>query len=36
MNLEKEGEEWKEYNSAVRWIVITIIISVLLTIFLIA
>ena len=34
MNLEKEGEEWKEYNSAVRWIVITIIISVLLTIFL--
>ena len=34
MALEKEGEEWKEYNSAVRWMVITVTVSVLLTIFL--
>lgn len=33
MALEKEGEEWKEYNSAVRWMVITAIISISLTIF---
>ena len=35
MALEKEGEEWKEYNSAVRWMVITAVISVAITIFLI-
>ncbi len=34
MALEKEGEEWKEYNSAVRWMVITVLLSVLITIFL--
>ena len=34
MAIEKEGEEWKEYNSAVRWMVITGIITVALTIFL--
>ena len=34
MAVEKEGEEWKEYNSAVRWMVITAIISVLVTIIL--
>ena len=33
MALEKEGEEWKEYNSAVKWMVITILISIVLTIF---
>ena len=33
MALEKEGEEWKEYNSAVKWMVITAIISVVLTVF---
>ena len=33
MALEKEGEEWKEYNDAVRWMVITGLISVGLTIF---
>ncbi len=32
MALEKEGEEWKEYNSAVRWMLITVIISVAVTI----
>lgn len=32
MALEKEGEEWKEYNSAVRWMVIACAISVVLTI----
>ncbi len=31
MALEKEGEEWKEYNSAVRWMVITISISIAVT-----
>lgn len=34
MALEKEGEEWKEYNSAVRWMVITVLLSVLITVFL--
>lgn len=34
MTLEKEGEEWKEYNSAVRWMVITVLLSVLITVFL--
>ena len=34
MALEKEGEEWKEYNSAVKWMVITITISILVTLFL--
>ena len=34
MALEKEGEEWKEYNSAVRWMVITITLSVIVTLFL--
>ncbi len=34
MALEKEGEEWKEYNSAVRWTVITIVISVIITLIL--
>ncbi len=34
MALEKEGEEWKEYNSAVRWMVITISISVVVTLIL--
>ena len=34
MALEKEGEEWKEYNNAVRWMVITVTISVLITILL--
>ena len=32
MALEKEGEEWKEYNSAVRWMVVACAISVVLTI----
>ena len=34
MAIEKEGEEWKEYNSAVRWMVITVLLSVLITVFL--
>jgi len=34
MALEKEGEEWKEYNSAVRWMVITITLSFVVTLFL--
>ena len=34
MAIEKEGEEWKEYNSAVRWMVITITLSVIVTILL--
>ena len=34
MALEKEGEEWKEYNSAVRWMVITITVSIIITLFL--
>ena len=34
MAVEKEGEEWKEYNSAVRWMVITVSISVAVTLFL--
>ena len=34
MALEKEGEEWKEYNSAVRWMVITVGLSLVITIFL--
>ena len=34
MALEKEGEEWKEYNSAVRWMVITISLSIVVTILL--
>ena len=34
MAVEKKGEEWEEYNSAVRWMVITVIISTLITIFL--
>ena len=34
MALEKEGEEWKEYNSAVRWMVITITLSFIVTLFL--
>ncbi len=33
MALEKEGEEWKEYNSAVRWMIITAIISIVVTVF---
>ena len=33
MALEKEGEEWKEYNSAVRWMVIACSISFALTVF---
>lgn len=34
MALEKEGEEWKEYNSAVRWMVITVTVSVVVTLLL--
>ena len=34
MAIEKEGEEWKEYNSAVRWMVITVSVSVVVTLFL--
>ena len=34
MAVEKKGEEWEEYNSAVRWMVITVIISTIITIFL--
>lgn len=34
MAIEKEGEEWKEYNSAVRWMVITFAISIVVTILL--
>ena len=33
MALGREGEEWKEYNSAVKWMVITVTISVAVTIF---
>ncbi|MBR2923032.1 MAG: type IV secretory system conjugative DNA transfer family protein [Alphaproteobacteria bacterium] len=33
MALGREGEEWKEYNSAVKWMVITVTISVAITIF---
>ena len=32
MALQKEGEEWKEYNNAVRWMIITASISIILTI----
>ena len=31
---EKRGEEWEEYDKAVQWMVITVIISLVLTIFL--
>ena len=34
MALEKEGEEWKEYNSAVRWMVIAVTLSIIITLFL--
>ncbi|MBR1948611.1 MAG: hypothetical protein IKA30_02325, partial [Alphaproteobacteria bacterium] len=33
MALEREGEEWQEYNSAVRWMVITSVLSILVTVF---
>ena len=33
MAIEKEGEEWKEYNSAVKWMLIAAGISIVLTIF---
>lgn len=34
MAIEKEGEEWKEYNSAVRWMVITVVLAVVITLLL--
>ena len=34
MAVSKTGEEWEEYNKAVRWVTIAIIISVIITIFL--
>ncbi len=33
MAIQKEGEEWKEYNNAVRWMSIVAIVSLLITIF---
>ena len=32
MAIKKEGEEWKEYNSAVRWMSLATIISLIVTI----
>ncbi len=32
--MAKTGEEWEEYNSAVRWVALTVIITLLVTIFL--
>ena len=29
--MEKKGEEWKEYNSAVKWMTVTVIISLVVT-----
>ena len=31
MAVEKKGEEWKEYNRAVRWMAITVIVSLAVT-----
>ena len=33
MAVDKKGEEWKEYNNAVRWMSIVAIVSLLITIF---
>ena len=32
MALKKRGEEWEEYDNAVQWMVLTVVISLVLTI----
>ena len=32
MGLQKRGEEWEEYDHAVQWMVMTVIISLVVTI----
>ena len=34
MGLQKRGEEWEEYDHAVQWMSLTVIITLLVTIFL--
>lgn len=34
MALNKRGKEWEEYDNAVRWMVITVVLSVIVTIIL--
>ena len=34
MAIEKKGEEWEEYNNAVKWMAVTVILSTLITIIL--
>ena len=32
--MEKKGEEWEEYNNAVKWMMMTFIITLVVTLFL--